>query len=162
MINYNIDILIPFYTSEHFNESSMNFCGDEIKFHSECLLEQKIKINEKLFDVKNIYEEFDSFVTESGFVSKIKITKSNKKVKLTIDEYLNNIVWFDINTDNLNQIIHNIKSFEFNYRNFGFQILDKLKTEIINIPTNKNFQNFLTFLVGVWEDELNTKVDYRN
>ena len=31
--------------------------------------------------------------------------------------------------------------------------LDKLKTELVNIPTNKNFQNFLTFLVGVWEDE---------
>lgn len=164
MINYNIDLLIPFYTPESFNESSMNFYDDKIKFHSECFLEQKIKINEKLFDVKNIYEELDRFVTESGFVSIIKITKTNKKVKLTIDEYLNNIIWFDTNTnsDNLNQIIHNIKSFEFNYRNFGFQILDKLKTELINIPTNKNFQNFLTFLVGVWEDELNTKVDYRN
>ena len=37
-----------------------------------------------------------------------------------------------------------------------------LKTEIINIPANRNFQNFLTFVLGIWEDELNTKIDYYN
>ena len=53
-----------------------------------------------------------------------------------------------------------MKALVFNYNNFGFQILDLLKTEIVNIPINKNFQNFLTFLLGIWEDELNTKIDY--
>jgi hypothetical protein len=66
-----------------------------------------------------------------------------------------------LNIDLLNSIHYNVKSLDFNYRNFGFEILDKLKTELTNIPANKNFQNFLTFLVGVWEDELNTKIDYR-
>jgi hypothetical protein len=161
MINYDIEVLIPFYTPENFDESQANFFDSKLKFHDECINDQKIKINEKLFDVKNIYEELDSFVTESGFVNKIKITKSNKKVKLSIDEYLNNVIWFDLNLDLLNSIHYNIKSLDFNYRNFGFEILDKLKTELTNIPANKNFQNFLTFLVGVWEDELNTKIDYR-
>ena len=115
-----------------------------------------------MFEVKNLYEELDKFVTEDGFVNIIKITKSNKKVKLSIDEYLNNVIWFDSNLDQIDLIYHNIKTFDYNYRNFGFEILDKLKTELTNIPVNKNFQNFLTFLVGVWEDELNTKVDYRN
>ena len=161
MINYDIEVLIPFYTPENFDESQAIFFDSKLKFHDECINDQKIKINEKLFDVKNIYEELDSFVTESGFVNKIKITKSNKKVKLSIDEYLNNVIWFDLNLDLLNSIHYNIKSLDFNYRNFGFEILDKLKTELTNIPVNKNFQNFLTFLVGVWEDELNTKIDYR-
>jgi hypothetical protein len=162
MINYNIDTLIPFYTTENFDETEMNFFDSKIKFHEECFENEKIKINTKLFDVKNIYEELDSFVSESGFVNRIKITKSKKKVKLSVDEYLNNIFWFDLSTDHINEIYQNIKSFDFNYKNFGFEILDKLKTELTNIPVNRNFQNFLTFLVGVWEDELNTKVDYRN
>ena len=161
MINYDIEVLIPFYTPENFDESQANFFDSKLKFHDECINDQKIKINEKLFEVKNFYEELDSFVTESGFVNKIKITKSNKKVKLSIDEYLNNVIWFDLNLDLLDNIHLNIKSIDFNYKNFGFEILDKLKTELTNIPANKNFQNFLTFLVGVWEDELNTKIDYR-
>lgn len=165
MINYNIELIIPFYTPENFVETDANFFDSKLNIHNECLNEKKIKINTKLFDVKNIYEELDSFVTESGFVNTIKITKSNKRVKLSIDEYLNNVVWFDsnvnLNSDIINNIHFNLKSFDYNYRTYGFEILDKLKTEIINIPANKNFQNFLTFLVGVWEDELNTKIDYR-
>ena len=161
MINNDIELLIPFYTPENFNEDKAIYYNSKLKFHDECIYEQQIKINENLFEVKNIYEELDSFVTESGFVNVIKITKSNKKVKLSIDEYLNNVIWFDLNLDFINYIHQNIKSLDFNYRNFGFEILDKLKTELINIPVNKNFQNFLTFLVGVWEDELNTKIDYR-
>ena len=161
MINYDIELLIPFYTPENLNESQANFFDSKLKFHDDCINGQIIKINEKLFNVNNIYEELDSFVTESGFVNVIKITKSNKKVKLSIDEYLNNVIWFDLNIDLINSIHHNIKSIDLNYRNFGFEILDKLKTELTNIPINKNFQNFLTFLVGVWEDELNTKIDYR-
>lgn len=162
VINYNIDILIPFYTTDNFDETNMNFFDSKIKFHDDCFENEKIKINDKLFDVKNIYEELDSFVSESGFVNKIKITKSKKKVKLSVDEYLNNVFWYDLSTDHIDKIHQNIKSFDYNYKNFGFEILDKLKTELTNLPVNKNFQNFLTFLVGVWEDELNTKVDYRN
>lgn len=155
MINYDIELLIPFYTPENVDYT-------EMKFNNECFENEKILINTKLFEIKNIYTELDSFVSESGFVNRIKFTSTNKKVKLSIDEYLNNVFWFDLNLDYINLIKTNIKTFDFNYRSFGFEILDKLKSELTNIPVNKNFQNFLTFLVGVWEDELNTKVDYRN
>lgn len=158
VINYNIDLIIPFYTPDNFQNSEIN----GIKFHDDCLDNKTIIINQKIFDVKNLYKEFDSFVSLDGFIERIKITKNNKKVKLSIYEYINNVIWFDFNKDNLSMIIHNFKAFDYNYRNFGFTILDKLKTELVNIPVNKNFQNFLTFLVGVWEDELNTKIDYTN
>jgi hypothetical protein len=162
IINYDIETLIPFYNTENFNELDANFYNSKLKFHEECIKKKNIKINNKLFDISNIYEELDNFISTDGFINIIKITKSNKKVKLSIDEYLNNVFWFDINTEFIKIIHENIESINFNYINFGFQILDKLKTELINIPINKNFQNFLTFVVGIWEDELNTKVDYRN
>lgn len=162
MINYDIDGLIPFYTTENFNINENLKYNENLKFNNHCEPNCKIKINEKLFEIKNIYEELDLFVSETGFSNIIKKTKSNKKVNLSIDEFINNIFWFDLNIEYIDLIHHNIKMFDFNYKNFGFEILDKLKTEITNIPTNRNFQNFLSFLVGVWEDELNTKKDYRN
>ena len=47
-----------------------------------------------------------------------------------------------------------------NYKNFGFKILDKLKIEDLSIPLNKYFQCHLMFVMGVYTNELNTKVDY--
>jgi len=156
LINHNIDMIIPFYTPNNYIDI------DEIKFHDECFENKLIYTNEKIFEIKNFYKELNSFVTPYGFVEKVKMTNTNKKVKLSIDEYIKNVIWFDFNKEHIDMIILNIKSIDHNYRNFGFEILDRLKTELTNIPINKNFQNFLTFLVGVWEDELNTKIDYRN
>ena len=156
MINSNIDKIIPFYTTNEFNNGEHN-----ITPHDDCLEYNEIIINNKIFNIKNIYSEFNSFVGSEGFVEKIKISSINsKKIKLSIDEFIQNIIWFDYDSTQIDKIIYNIKAFDFNYKNFGFKILDILKTEIINIPTNKNFQNFLTFLLGIWEDELNTKIDY--
>ena len=157
IINSDIDLLIPFYTTNNYLSNL------EDKFHDDCLDHKTININENVFEVKDIYSELDSFVNQStGFVDKIKISKSNRKVKLSINEYINNVIWYDFNREHSDKIISNIKALDYNYRNFGFKILDTLKTEIINLPINKNFQNFLTFLVGVWEDELNTKINYSN
>jgi len=75
---------------------------------------------------------------------------------------LDNIIWYGNDLTQIEKMILNIKALDHNYKNFGFKILDILKTEIINIPANRNFQNFLTFLLGIWEDELNTKIDYFN
>jgi hypothetical protein len=156
MINSNIREIIPFYTQEKFNPQV-----NKIDFHSDCLEYKTIEPNSKIFNSVNIYSELDNFVCSDGFIDVIKISKvGNKKVKLTIDEYINNVFWYDFDKSNIEKIKTNIKSIDFNYRNFGFKILDILKKEIINIPTNKNFQNFLTFLLGIWEDELNTKIDY--
>ena len=158
MINYNIKLVIPFYTPEHDINSNNSY--EQMKFHDDCFEHTTIKINTQIFSVQNLYDELNSFVSEDGFVEKVKITKSNKKVRLTIDEYINNVFWYNFDENHINKIIYNFKSLGRNYKLFGFVILDKLKTELVNIPTNKNFQNFLTFLVGVWEDELNTKIDY--
>jgi len=157
IINYDVEICIPFYTPFDYLNNNTN-----IQFHDECIDNKLFYINQKKFDIKNLYEELDAFVTPTGFIEQIKINKNKNKIKLNINEYLNNVLWFDFNIDNYEQIYHNVESFDYNYKNFGFNILDKLKTEIINIPVNRNFQNFLTFLVGIWENELNTKIDYRN
>jgi hypothetical protein len=156
MINSNIHKIIPFYTPKGLNIEECN-----ISFHNDCLEFEEIILNNKIFNIKNIYSELNDFVGPDGFVEKIKISTINsKKIKLTVDEYINNVIWFDYDESQIDKIKSNIKSFDSNYKNFGFKILDILKTEIINIPTNKNFQNFLTFLLGIWEDELNTKIDY--
>jgi hypothetical protein len=156
MINSNIHKIIPFYTPKGLN---IEECS--ISFHNDCLEFEEIILNNKIFNIKNIYSELNDFVGPDGFVEKIKISTINsKKIKLTVDEYINNVIWFDYDESQIDKIKSNIKSFDSNYKNFGFKILDILKTEIINIPTNKNFQNFLTFLLGIWEDELNTKIDY--
>lgn len=158
MINSNIHQIIPFYTPVNFNSQQ-----NKINFHTDCLEYKTIELNTKIFDPTNIYLELDSFVSLEGFIDVIKITPvGNKKVKLSVDEYINNVFWYDYDKSNIEKIISNIKAIDHNYRNFGFKILDILKTEIINIPTNKNFQNFLTFVLGIWEDELNTKIDYYN
>ena len=155
LINYDIENLIPFYSTTNFNPEE-----HKIKFNHECDDSKTIEINKKIFKITNIYKEFDNFVSDNGFISIIKYTLNNKKVKVSIDEFIDNVIWYDINLDNIENIIENMKALVFNYNNFGFQILDLLKTEIVNIPINKNFQNFLTFLLGIWEDELNTKIDY--
>lgn len=159
VINHNIELIIPFYTPNNYVDNS------SIKFHEECFENLPFYTNEQIFEIKNLYLEFDSFVfsdNSNSFEQRVKITKNNKKVKLSVDEFINNVLWFNFDEKFIDKIIQNIKSFDHNYRNFGFAILDKLKTELVNIPTNKNFQNFLTFLVGVWENELNTKIDYTN
>lgn len=152
IINYNIDKLIPFYTKN--NNIS------EYIFNDDCINNELIYINEDIFEIKDIYEELNEFVTLKGFVNTIKKTKSNKQVNLSIDEYINNIIWYDLNNEHIDILLKNIKAFYHNYINFGFLILDKLKNELILLPKNKNFQNFLTFLLGIYENDLNTKIDY--
>ena len=154
LINSNIELLIPFY-----NQSDIEL---DLKFHDDCCEYKKININQNIFKIKDIFKELNSFVTNYGFVEKIKITKTNKKVKLTINEFLNNLLWYDLNFEYKSDILENLNLFSHNYMLFGFEIIDLLKQEIINIPVNRNFQNFLTFVVGIWEDELNTKKDYYN
>lgn len=165
MINSNIQEIIPFYTPEEFVQEEFTISGgnNKINFHLDCLEYKSITINTNVFEIKNIYHDIDKFVSSNGFVEKIFISKiKSKKIKLNIDEFINNLIWFDYDINYLPNIILNLKAFDHNYKNFGFKILDMLKTEIINIPTNKNFQNFLTFILGIWEDELNTKIDYYN
>lgn len=156
MINSNVNYIIPFYTPDNLNTSNMNF-------HADCVDNKTINLNNKIFNIDNFYTELDDFVSEDGFIEVIKTSSIvNKKIKLNIDEYLNNLIWYDFDKSKIDNILSNIIAINYNYTKFGFKILDKLKIEIVNIPINKNFQNFLTFLLGIWEDELNTKIDYYN
>ena len=130
-------------------------------FNNDCLNSQKIILNQTIFKVDNIYQELNEFITSNGFIDVVKKTINNKCVRLSIDEYITNIIWHsnDIKNDNINI---NIEALNHNYVNFGFNILDKLKQEVINLPSSKIFQNYLTFVMGQYNNELNTKIDYNH
>lgn len=172
-INYDIEYIIPFYNSFNYDDSltlstnnidSNTNSNTNLKFNVNCANPKQIQLNTTIFNIDNIYEEFDNFIDikTNGFVEKIKISKSKRKIKLGINEFINNVIWFNFDFAFKEQILFNLKSLLDNYIGFGFNILDSLKNEIANIPVNKNFQNFLTFLVGIWENELNTKIEYSN
>lgn len=153
IINYDIYCKIPFYTSK---------CMKELKglcFNDDCDNEKNIILNETIFKVDNIYQDLNEFATSDGFVDVVKKTINDKCVRLSIDEYINNIIWYSNDCDNIN-VNKNILSLNYNYEHFGFNILDKLKQEIINLPASKIFQNYLTFVMGQYNNELNTKIDY--
>tara|TARA_A100001015_G_scaffold321540_1_gene452844 strand:+ start:4233 stop:5975 length:1743 start_codon:yes stop_codon:yes gene_type:complete len=154
-INYDIYCKIPFYSSKNMTDLK-GLC-----FNEHCIDIHLITLNQSIFEVKNIYQELNEFVTSIGFIDVVKKTKKNKCVKLSINEYIDNIIWYsnDPNNENLNK---NIEAINNNYVNFGFNILDKLKIEIINLPASKVFQNYLTFVMGQYTNELNTKIDYNN
>lgn len=157
IINSNIEKQIPFY-------SNVEVEGKEcFNVHCECL--DVLRLNDKVFDLDDFMDELNMFVSmkkSTGFVERIKKVKNGKKVRIGIDEFLNHTIWFDLQVSEKQNILHNMKVLYDNYVSFGYDILDELKTEIVNIPVNKNFQNFLTFLVGIWENELNTKIEYSN
>jgi hypothetical protein len=54
----------------------------------------------------------------------------------------------------------NLETLFNNYKAFLFKALDKLKLELIELPLNPYFQNHLTFTMGMYTNELNTKIDF--
>lgn len=157
IINSNIEKQIPFY-------SNVDVDGNEC-FNANCECCDVVRLNDAVFDLNDFMSELNMFVSmkkSTGFVERIKKVKNGKKVRIGIDEFLNHTLWFDLQMGEKENILHNMKVLYDNYVSFGYEILDELKTEIVNIPVNKNFQNFLTFLVGIWENELNTKIEYSN
>jgi len=117
------------------------------------------KLNESLFVFKNIFFELNEFVTTNGFVPRKKLTKDGKIVTVTIDEYINNIYWYNLEKNN--KSLYNLELLFNRYKYFVFNILDKLKNEIINLPLNKYFQNHLMFVMGVYETKMNTLINFR-
>ena len=81
-------------------------------------------------------------------------------MNINIDQYIANIIWFDSSPKYKDFIKFNLESLSKNYKNYGFNVLDTLKNELVNLPANKFFQNYLTFVMGRYTNELNTKVDY--
>ena len=157
-INYNIKNKIVFYcnsndfitTTSDSSSSSDNDCNSP---------NTNIRYNETYFVFKNIFKELNEFVTTKGFVNRRKLTRKGDIVTVSIDEYINNIYWYDFD-DNSNSR-YNLELLFDRYKYSIFDILDKLKNEVINLPLNKIFQNHLMFVMGVYETKLNTLINFR-
>jgi hypothetical protein len=165
MINFDIFKLIPFYVNAEIIDESVSLKNDEEKDCDErfCIKNySEIILNQETFCVDNIFDELSEFVTQKGFVSVYKLTTDNKKVKISIDNYINNIIWYNNNCEYIDIIKYNINAIDENYKNFGFNLLNGLKTEIIDIPLNPWFQNYLVFVLGIFVNDLSTKINYGN
>lgn len=166
MLNYNIETLIPFYVNVNIVEDLVcpktdedKECDDTycIKNYSEIIL------NQETFTVNNIFDELNEFVHPPiGFRSVFKTTNTGKKVKISIDSYINNIIWYNNDKEFIDIIKYNLNALDENYRHFGFDLLSNLKTEINDLPLKKWFQNYLVFVLGVFVNDLSTKVNYGN
>lgn len=154
IINYDIKSKIPFYCINNSIEIDIN------SLNNSCIKYLKLEINQNDFIINNIFDELDEFVSDTGFVNALKKTVSGKLIKISIDDYLLNIIWFNNQPQYLTNQILNLKVLDTNYELFGFKILDKLQTEILNIGSNHAYQNYLTFVMGVYTNELNTKIDF--
>jgi len=154
-INYNIKFKIPFYINDNY------VLDDDIHFQKNLNKYSKLVINETMYEISNIYLEFDDFISKSGITSSVKnLINFQIKKNVELDEYINNVIWFNFSKDNCSEIDNNIYSLFNNYKLFGFDILNKLKIEALEIPRCKYFQNHLTFVMGMMTNELNTKFDF--
>ena len=149
MINYDIKNLIPFYS---------RIIGQSDLSHICEFTEDIIDANTSKYCVCNMYDELNAFVSLDGFVKSQKTMVNNTKVFVDINSYIENVIFYD-DYNNL-KTINNILSLYNNYIIFGYKILLSLKQEIFEIPRNKYFQNHMTFVLGVYKNELNTKIDY--
>jgi len=120
---------------------------------------KNIKYNEAYFVFTNIFKELKEFVTSKGFINRKKLTRNGDIVTVSIDQYINNIYWYDLD-DNSNSR-YNLELLFNRYKYSIFNILDKLKNEVMNLPLNKIFQNHLMFVMGVYETKLNTLINFR-
>lgn len=176
IVNFNIKNKIPFYFDKETTKLMFNKQKEKEKEldannkdyinpqneHDCCVLKTLAypKFNKSTFDFQNIFTELNQFVTINGFISVYKMTTTGQKVYVNIEQYINNIVWYELNKKFTEEINYNMNAFYTNYKNFGFTVLDKLKTEALSIPLNKYFQNHMMFVMGIYTNELNTKVDY--
>ena len=78
----------------------------------------------------------------------------------TIDQYLNTVLWWDRDITTTNYIT-NIQLFAAFYSTDLFKILSKLKNEVINLPLHRKVQCHIMLVLGIWENELSTKINYR-
>jgi hypothetical protein len=168
VVNYDIKNRIPFYCSEfppskcvevNYQQQPVPHNGQNIEIRFD---EQQIYYNESVFILGNIYNEFDEFVTVEGFIKVPKETQDHGKIFISINDFIDNVIWFDFKDDYKNdKLIHNLTVLWERYKLYVFKILDKLKKEIINLPLAKYFQNHSMFVMGIFEQRLNTKISYR-
>jgi len=126
-----------------------------------------LKYNDCTFVLGDMFCEFNEFVSINGFINVCKKTQDGKSVSVSVDQYIYNVLWY-VSINNMYEkfeincnAYHNLKIILERYKEYVFAILDKLKKEIANLPLNKYFQNHSLFTMGVYEQKLNTKINYR-
>ena len=156
MINSNIKILIPFY----FDKQTWTESEDKSASCSINKILSFMTFNKNTFDFTNIFVELNEFVCFRTGFEPVSKNINGKQVLVTIDQYINDVFWFNQDKTFNTEIINNIKMSFNNYKKFGFKILNKLKIEAMEVPINKYFQNHMMFVMGIYTNELNTKIDY--
>lgn len=166
VLNFDIYKLIPFYLNIEFDSEGniLQKTEEEKEFDDTFCIKNysEIILNKENFTVSNIFDELNEFVTLDGFIKVYKMTNSGKKIKISIDNYINDIIWYNNNNKFCDIIKYNLNAIDENYKNFGFSLLDRLKTEIINIPSKDWLQNYIVCVLGIYSNDLNTKIEYGN
>ena len=164
IINFDIKDKIKFYCDVPLNSSD---CCDNNSAEKNIVNDAELKYNDCTFVLGNMFDEFNEFVTTNGFINVSKKTQDGKSVSVSVNQYIYNVLWYvQLNDYNCNFDINcnaykNLEIILARYKEYVFAILDKLKKEIANLPLNQYFQNHSLFTMGVYEQKLNTKINYR-
>ena len=164
IINFDIKDKIKFYCDVPLNSSD---CCDNNSSEKNIVNDAELKYNDCTFVLGNMFDEFNEFVTTNGFINVSKKTQDGKSVSVSVNQYIYNVLWYvQLNDYNCNFDINcnaykNLEIILARYKEYVFAILDKLKKEIANLPLNQYFQNHSLFTMGVYEQKLNTKINYR-
>lgn len=164
IINFDIKDKIKFYCDVPLNSSD---CCDNNSTEKNIVNDAELKYNDCTFVLGNMFDEFNEFVTTNGFINVSKKTQDGKSVSVSVNQYIYNVLWYvQLNDYNCNFDINcnaykNLEIILARYKEYVFAILDKLKKEIANLPLNQYFQNHSLFTMGVYEQKLNTKINYR-
>ena len=125
-----------------------------------------IILNQNTFEITDncdFFKELDEFVSHKGFISVVKTTNKKKKIKMNIDDYINDVIWHTpLKYNEEKKIEFNLLILIEKYKKYLFAILEKLKLEIYNIPLNHYFQNHIMCVISCATNELSTKIAYKS
>ena len=126
------------------------------------ILIDNIGFSISLLSGDNIDTVLSSFVDDNSYSF---INAVYNSTNYSIDEFINEFIWNNTDYQNSN-FYNNIQTFYTAYSTSIsnipalFNIFKALKTELINMPLNKNIQFHVMFVLGIWENELSTKISY--
>lgn len=130
----------------------------KIKLHNE---ENCFALNKKDYCFSNIFEELDEFCDiVKGFKTVLKHNKKN----VNINDFINNVIWFDCIKNNSinNETLQNLEIINIEYKKNIHNILNNLILEIHNLPLNRYYQNNISLVISCATNNLNTKINYEN
>jgi len=140
----------------------INYCNKKvIDFYND----DNIKIYIGDYRIDSITDELEKFVDKKNSFKTIKIyNKQNDLVNINIDNFLNNVLWFNYEkNNNLNpEILHNFEILFNIYKDSIYYILEDLINEICYLPINRYYQNNISLVISCATNHLNTKIGYEN